>query len=261
MSAAVTVEETSVVDQSQVDAIVSHVVEAVAASDGSDDPFSHFYMQNVFPEDVYRTILASMPPVDCYQPLNLKQWSRPNGESTRDRLFLTAEAVDGFPDEIAGFWRTLAAALGSQEVKKAVFRRLAADLALRFGVSREEAAEIESFPRMLLLRDTEQYRIKPHPDGLEAVVTMQFYLPADETQRQLGTSLYRQCRSWSPLGKKFEEAKRFPFLPNSGYAFAVSNSRVRKSWHGVELVPNGAGVRNTLLFRFMESESHESISY
>jgi hypothetical protein len=46
---------------------------------------------------------------------------------------------------------------------------------------------------------------------------------------------------------RFQKVKQFPFLPNSGYAFAVSNSLSRKSWHGRESIPPGSGVRNSLL--------------
>ena len=70
-----------------------------------------------------------------------------------------------------------------------------------------------------LVRDTEDYRIKPHPDGLNKLVTLQFYLPADESQLDLGTSLFIRHRGL--LGGSFEEVKRFTFKPNSAYAFPV----------------------------------------
>lgn len=43
------------------------------------------------------------------------------------------------------------------------------------------------------------------------------------------------------LGGKKEVA--VPFLPNSGYAFPAS----KNSWHGVDVIPHGAPIRNSLM--------------
>ena len=40
---------------------------------------------------------------------------------------------------------------------------------------------------------------------------------------------------------------------NISHAFVVNNTLTRKSWHGREELPAGAGVRNTLLNTFYES--------
>ena len=82
---------------------------------------------------------------------------------------------------------------------------------------------------------------------------MMIYLPRDESQRDLGTSLYKVRPSLKALQSKdgwFTEVKRFPFLPNSGFAFAVSNSWKKKSWHGRERLREDAGVRNSLVTTF-----------
>jgi hypothetical protein len=238
--------------------LLTHLVAAVEKAPVCHEPYAHVYIENVFPDDFYRRILASFPDPKLYSPQNIKVWVRPNGESTRDRIFLTDEAVERFPDDRRAIWRTIAAAVTHNALKRILFRKLACDLALRFGIDECAVDGITSYPRMVLLRDTEQYRIKPHPDGLETIVTMQFYFPEDLSQEQLGTSLYRQRSAWETLlhgGQKFEEVKRFPFRPNSAYAFVVNNRKGRKSWHGVELVPDGIGVRNTLLNRYMASET------
>jgi hypothetical protein len=77
---------------------------------------------------------------------------------------------------------------------------------------------------------------------------MQMYLPEDTSQLDLGTSLFVRHRRL--LGGTFEEVKRFPFRPNSAYAFAVSDSPQRTSWHGRERLTGFAGVRNTLMVLF-----------
>ena len=148
-------------------------------------------------------------------------------------------------------WEGIAAALFAPELKTAVFGKLATDLAARFGVGRDEVSKIVSFSKPSLFRDLDGYEIAPHPDGRAKIVTMQLYLPRDRTQLELGTALYRRrltslkgLYSWHG---RFEKVKQFVFAPNTGYAFAVSNSWSKKSWHGRESLPAGCGVRNTLL--------------
>jgi hypothetical protein len=133
-------------------------------------------------------------------------------------------------------------------LRRAVFGKLAPDLAERFGIAESQVPEMECAYEVRLVRDTEDYRIKPHPDGLNKIVTMQLYLPQDESTLDLGTSVFRRHKRL--IGGSFEEVKRFPFRPNSGYAFAVSDGPTRKSWHGREPITGFSGVRNTLMLLF-----------
>lgn len=229
--------------------VVAHMVDAVEAAEASDYPFSHFYVRDLFPSDFYAEILARLPEPKVYDPLNLKAWSRPNGESTRDRFFLSKEGLEKLPDEESrAFWRSMTAILTAPAIKSAVFRKLKKDIALRFSVPEEAAEGIAAHPRCTLMRDTEGYRIKPHTDGLEKIVTMQMYLPPDESQRHVGTVLYEEDASFiaKMTRKSFKKFRQFDFLPNSGYAFAVNNSKAKKSWHGVETIGD-VGTRNTIM--------------
>jgi hypothetical protein len=152
------------------------------------------------------------------------------------------------PSEGAAFWRTVVNAVTDGKLRRAVFTKLAPDLAERFGMGQEQVADMDCAYEVVLFRDTEDYRIRPHPDGLNKIVTMQFYLPSDESTPELGTSLFRHERGL--FGGTFHEVKRFPFLPNSAYAFAVSDSATRKSWHGREQLTGSTCVRNTLMVLF-----------
>lgn len=235
--------------------VLTHMVTAVQRAEPCHDPYSHVFIENVFPDDVYDRILTDLPDPSFYAPLNLEQWSRPDGTSTRDRFFLNEQNIALLPGGKAQFWSALTWVMSHSALQKALFAKLSPDLSLRFGIPEDEVTGIETFPRMLLLRDTEQYRIKPHPDGLETIVTMGFYLPADQSQVDLGTSVYvRRSVGDAVLSmSRFREVKRFPFRPNCSYAFAVNNRKDRISLHGVELVPGGVGTRNTILNRFVHS--------
>ncbi len=70
---------------------------------------------------------------------------------------------------------------------------------------------------------------------------MQIYLPSDESQRELGTAIYKVSPmgvfAWKSYG--LVKDKTVPFLPNSGYAFVVIHpaySLLRSSWHGREAI-------------------------
>ena len=56
-------------------------------------------------------------------------------------------------------------------------------------------------------------------------------------------------------------ARQFAFRPNSGYAFVVNNTLWKRSWHGRERLPEGAGVRNTLLNTFYSEPRDEFTGY
>jgi hypothetical protein len=134
-------------------------------------------------------------------------------------------------------------------------------LSRRFQCDEDEVERIVSYTKPSLFRDLEGYEIAPHPDGRAKIVTMQLYLPVDRSQIHLGTAVYkRRFKSLAGLYSwhgRFEKVKQFPFLPNSGYAFAVSNSLGHKSWHGREEVPAGSGVRRSLLNIFFADKDRQ----
>jgi hypothetical protein len=236
-------------------ALRDHLVAKVQGAALERDPFCHFYMEGVFPAEMYPVLLRSFPRKELYEPLNLRRWARADGTSTRDLFYFTPENLSKLPDEVAALWRAVLRALFDGPFKRALFTRLAPDMAERFGTTEERVPDLACVFDLCLARDTEDYRIKPHPDGLNNLVTMQFYLPEDETNLDLGTSVYRRHKRF--LGGSFEEVKRFPFKPNSAYAFAVSDSPARTSWHGRDLLSGFTGVRNTMILSFRQTSPRQ----
>ena len=212
------------------------------------DPYDHSYLEEFFPDDLYREILDQLPEPDQYQPLNTKQWVRPDGESTRDILTLTDEGVAHLPDGQREFWSQIGTALSSSFLKRFYFAALKQDVALRLGISPEEAVDFPAYVSTLVVRDSDQYRIKPHPDGFPRLVTLVLYLPTDNSREDLGTSVYVQ-QPWHKrlTGQRYREVGRFPYRPNSAAAFAVNDLPHRKSLHGRELVQLDGCVRNLMI--------------
>jgi len=214
------------------------------------EPFEHFYADQVWPADIYDELLRLLPPGEVYSPLNIKEWVNAKGVSTRDKCYLP-EILSHMDPERAAFWREVWLALTAESLKRLIFGKFKNDIGLRLAANPDAFENAAVSIHMSLARDIEDYRIAPHPDGWPAIVTAQFYLPADMSQKDLGTSFYieRPLLRRVFLGR-FEEIKRMPFAPNSGYFFAVNDLPARRSLHGRERIRLGAGVRNTMLVRW-----------
>ena len=212
------------------------------------EPYDHTYLEGFFPADLYQEILQQLPASDRYQPLNMKQWIRADGESTRDILALNEEGVAHLPGRQRMFWSQIGEALASSFLKRFYFDAFKRDVALRLGISPDEAADFPAYVSTLVIRDRDQYRIKPHPDGFPRLATLVLYLPTDDSREDLGTSVYVQERWYRRLvGRRFREVNRFPYRPNSAAAFAVNDLPQRKSLHGRELVELESCERNLMI--------------
>jgi hypothetical protein len=124
---------------------------------------------------------------------------------------------------------------------KAKFRRA---LEERFG---KPAERIGFFPIPILLRDQPGYRIGIHSDVKKKAITVQFYLPADERQRHIGTIFHE-----SNTGEGAERTTQMPFMPSSGYAFPVS---LTKSWHSAAATKLEDGERVSMMVTYYVADS------
>jgi hypothetical protein len=243
---------------------LDHLLQRVDSTPALDEPFGHIYLENVFPGDIYERMLNSLPRLDQYTNAAERYYSGADNKFVRSMFALTQHQMARLSRDQQELWRGVAAALTAPELKQAVYAKLAKDLAFRYGVPEAKVGDLAGFTRPTLYRETDGFEIPPHPDTRKKVVTMQLYLPAGRNQLQLGTALYRRKLLAWPLGNwknRFEKVKQFPFQPNSGYAFVVNNTMTKKSWHGREKLPDGAGVRNTLLATFYDTPREEFGGY
>lgn len=228
---------------------LAHMVKAIGAAPAQDDPFPHVIAHGIFPPDLYREMLALLPGAALYEAFGYERHST-GGASNRGQFRLTDEAIGRLGGRQRSLWLGVRDALGAPEFKAAVFSKLQAGLAFRFGVDESEAGNLPGYPLPELFRETSGYSIKPHPDTRRKVVTMQIALPPDGTQQDLGTQFYRRSLNpmhWLREPRGFEVVKQAPFLPNAAYAFTVINSLSLKSWHGRTTLDGRSGVRNTIL--------------
>ena len=212
------------------------------------EPYDHLYFEDFFPSDFYAEMLKSFPAPEKYQAFNRDRYARADGESARDIIVLQDSGIAHLDEPLRSFWRAIGEAASSDVLKRHVFNILKRDVALRLGIKEEDAADADAFVSVLLVRDTEGYKIRPHPDGFPRLVTLMLYLPEDNGREDLGTSIYVEQPFYKRLvGDKFREVKRFPFRPNSAAAFAVNDLPQRRSLHGREPIESVPDARNVII--------------
>jgi hypothetical protein len=200
--------------------LIDHLNKKLNDGLGFSHPFKVYYFQP-FPAEFYDHVLENLPEKGCYKYLHHEDATRCDGTSTRTVMVLDGHAPP--------FWRDLSLILCSSEVER-VFRRYLGFV----GPVRASAR---------LLRDFAGYKISPHPDSSKKACTVQFYLPANDSQSDLGTSFFSRNADGS-----FVEEHKLPFLPNTGYCFKVAEN----SWHGT----NFQGLkepRNSLLITYYKA--------
>jgi hypothetical protein len=215
------------------------IVSVVDQSPLRDAPFDHIQLQEVFPAAFYREMLATFPDAAAFHPLHHRDALRGDGTSTRQRLYLYPESLLRLPTAQRRIWAQVAAALCAPELQRAFKRKFRAALEDRF----QQAAErIPLYPVPILVRDLPGYRIGVHADALIKAITVQFYLPRDASQLHLGT-VFHGSRS----ADEGDRPMAMPFLPASGYAFAV---RRKESWHSVPPTTEADGERRSIMLTY-----------
>ena len=226
------------------DSVEQQLVAAVERSEIRHHPFDHIVMDNVFESESYADLLAVMPDGRFYHELRHQDALRPDGTSTRLRLYLFPELLRGLPAGQRQMWTTIAAALSSPQLESAFKRKFRNALEERFG---KPVERLGLFPIPILLRDQPGYRIGIHSDKFTKAITVQFYLPRDDSQRHIGT-IFHEGQS----GAAAEKTTQMPFLPSSGYAFPVA---LTKSWHSAAATRDRDGERVSMMVTYYVADN------
>lgn len=221
------------------DSAEADLVAAVERSVLRHRPFDHIYMEDVLNPASYAALLAAMPERRFYHELVHHDALRADGSSTRLRMYLYPELLWRLPARQKRVWMPIARALCSERLLDALKRKFRIALEGRFG---KPVERIGLYPVPILLRDQPGYRIGIHADAPTKAITVQFYLPGNESQRHLGT-IFHEGES----GDAAERTERLPFLPATGYAFPVAES---KSWHSAVTSEAGDGERVSMMVTY-----------
>jgi hypothetical protein len=224
--------------------VAEELIAAVERTPLRQHPFDHIYMEEVFGADMYKDMLAHVPDGRFFHELVHRDALRADGTSTRLRMYLYPELLGRLPAAQRRSWVPLARALCSPELEHAFKRKFRAALEQRFG---KPVENIRLYPIPILLRDQPGYRIGIHADVPTKAITVQFYLPANASQRHIGTIFHEGNE-----GAAAERTTQMPFMPSTGYAFPVTAS---KSWHSAAKTAAGDGERMSMMVTYYVTET------
>jgi hypothetical protein len=212
--------------------VLEAATNSILTAEAFRKPYPLIRFRDFFPTDFYARLVQRFPDVNRFAGLN--------GDGTRREYALYDERSDPGSEESGALWGVVRRVLASPEIASALREKLDEGFRIRAKKS-GETWPVPMHPRPVLYTDLNGYAIKPHPDTRRKVLTMQIYLPSDDSQRELGTAIYKVSPmgvfAWKSYG--LVKDKTVPFLPNSGYAFVVIHpaySLLRSSWHGREAI-------------------------
>lgn len=190
---------------------------SVGAAEAHERPYPHWFVRNVFPPDVYRT-LKDMP----FPVADLDGVSGTREAHNADRVYFAGRNLEDFEN-----CRAAAEAFQDKEVV-----RLFDDA---FGGSIED-----TYLRIEYAQDIDGFWLKPHTDIGVKAFTMLIYMSNDPSHADLGTDIYADADT---------HVGRSPFEPNSAMIFVPSN----RTWHGFEKRPIH-GVRRSIIVNYVTNE-------
>jgi hypothetical protein len=201
--------------------VAVHLAGVIGATVLSRDPFDHLVLEQPFAPELYPTLLANLPADTFYRELKHNDAMLPDGRSARLQFPLLRENTARLAAASRAFWNEVVAGLTSDQVLTAYKMKLGTALQSASG---KKLASIRLRPYCTLFRDIGGYKISIHPDSPRKAITVQYYLPSDDSQLHLGTLFHTKAADGS-----YRQARAMQFAPNRGYAFAVTGA----SYHSV----------------------------
>lgn len=208
--------------------IEGHLLYALRNATVKKWPFPHFYVENCFPDDFYRSLTEKLAEKDDFKGVE----GRYSG-----RTFARAEDISELDF------------MNTQEFMQQVAKVFHPYMKAHFGDT-----EAKIFHDLRLIRDGKNYSIGPHTDANWKLVSLLFYLPATDEHSYAGTSIYLpKDRSLTCPGGPHHQFKDFdliataPYKPNTCFGFF----KTAQSFHGVEQLPE-AFKRDLLLYNLYD---------
>ena len=212
---------------------LSHFIERLRSARVEADPFPHYCIEGVFPEDYYAELLRHLPGSSVYE--NLYEVTTLKLDHFRHRI--QRDLNDGWtsalPRELQPFWNSFNEWFLSPQLAHAVLESFAEPLRSRIG---EKSSWPEVSVEAQFIRHRAGYFLGPHSDLYTKLVVLLLYLAPDDRAERLGTSLFRpKVEGFSCPDSKhypFEDficVKTAPYKPNSLLAFVRSDI----SFHGL----------------------------
>lgn len=204
-----------------------HFVSRLRSAKVEFDPFPHYCLEQVFPDDYYRLVLRYLPSSDVYDNLYAVTDLKLDHFRHRDQRDMDHGWTDRLPAEPRIFWNLFNSWFLSVEFAQVVLES--------FSSVRDSWPDVSVESQFI--RHRAGYFLGPHSDLYTKLVVLLLYLAPDNSAEHLGTSLYRPKEAGfsCPNSKHYEfedfiRVKTAPYRPNSLLAFVRSDI----SFHGLE---------------------------
>lgn len=229
-----------------------HLVARLRTAEIVPDPYPHYCLEHVFPDDFYEALLRHLPGSAAYQNLFEITTLKLDHFRFRDQRDLADGWTASLPDELRRFWDDFNAWFLGPELAQAVLGSFAEPMRARFG---EKASWPAVSVETQLIRHRTGYFLGPHTDLGTKLVVLLIYLAPDDCHQHLGTSIYRPkdlsitCPDSAHYPfEDFVRVETAPYRPNSLLAFERSD----RSFHGVEpLAEQDAAACNRDLIQYV----------
>ena len=196
-------------------------------------PFPHFYCENVFSNHFYKKIQENLPDESYLFPISEKR-PVPIG-AYKERFVLSLEDQDISQLPNANFWLTFRNQMLGGGLKNFLISRFA-DILKNIHPNFQN---YNTRSEILIVKDKDNYALGPHTDSPKKLITILFYFPVDNSEENIGTSIYmpKDFKFTCPGGPHYKKEKfnliyTAPFKSNSAFGFVKTNN----SFHGVEKV-------------------------
>jgi len=213
--------------------VLSHFADRLREAEVSLDPYPHYCLENVFPDDYYQELLKNLPTNNAYENLYEVTTLKLDHFRHRDQRDMNAGWTDNLPVKEKNFWDNFDSWFLGGELAQAVLQTFAGQMNAKFRGRQWPDVSVES----QLIRHRAGYFLGPHSDLFTKLVVLLIYLAPDESAAHLGTSLYHPkdpnftCPNSTHYPfSDFVKVKTAPYKPNSLLAFFRSDV----SFHGLE---------------------------
>ena len=206
---------------------LTHFIDRLQAARVELDPFPHYYLEGIFPDDYYQDLLRHLPDTEVYENLYEVTDLKLDHFRHRNQRDMDEGWTSRLPPGLQPFWNSFNEWFLGAELAQSVLQSF----------SSQRASWPEASVESQFIRHRAGYFLGPHSDLYTKLVVLLIYLAPDNSAEHLGTSLYRPkdpeftCHDSKHYPfDDFIRVKTAPYRPNSLLAFMRSDI----SFHGLE---------------------------
>tara|TARA_R100000656_G_scaffold123810_1_gene100798 strand:- start:722 stop:1408 length:687 start_codon:yes stop_codon:yes gene_type:complete len=211
----------------KVDKELAHLMRRISEGERIEDPWSAIHATDIFTDDFYNRMLHHLPDKDDYEQCVDFCYQRYRLPIGRDY------------EKYDIVWKELTEILTSP--------KLTHFLMSQFKIPRELLEQsVTVYP--MLVKDVAGYKIYPHPDSTEKILTFCIYMPRDKSHPEIGTWINEWGKKVNPLNRDkyklehYPKVRQIPYHPNSCLIFPIT----KYSFHSVDSCDMGDYQRNSI---------------